>query len=247
MLLARLTQLTKLVVCQSPHSGRYLKGREAVSFSCLVNLKELLIDYPTPTVYLYLGAISTLTKLSCGQWEDEIVGLSQLQKLDITNCKDEAFPGTAVSNLSKLVSLRLGISNGSPLNFTRLGRLHALSKLHLHTGSYIADHMWHQLATLSRLQSLHYTNPDCGRLILPLIQAVLSLKQLVYVSVSVQHVDNTGSALGLLHKMSCLESMQWVCTSDYFPADLRRQAESMMKNGKLKAYVIEDLSGVSVA
>lgn len=69
----------------------------------------------------------------------------------------------------------------------------------------------------------------------------------MHVSVSVKHVDGTGSALGLLHKMPHLQSMEWVCVSDNFPADLRRQAESMRKNGKLKVYVIEDLSGVSVA
>ncbi|DBA87262.1 TPA: hypothetical protein ACH3X1_004324 [Trebouxia sp. C0004] len=147
MLFAKLAHLTRLEVrYPAPWAARYLRGRDALSFSCLTQLKELSIEGPPATVFLHLAGISTLTRLECGQWEDEINTLSQLRSLEMTNCQEVAFEGIAVSNLSKLVSLHLGLRGvhedvDSRMDFSKLQKLPALTELHL---TYAEMYLWNR-------------------------------------------------------------------------------------------------------
>ena len=251
MLFSQLAPLTRLEICRPPTwSGRHLKGRDALSLSCLTHLKELSIEEPPVTVFLHLAGISTLTRLECEHWEDEIVGLSQLRRLEITSCKEDAFEGVAVSNLSKLVSLRLGVTQGGDhsLNITKLQKLSALTELHLTYGElYMWNSTLRQLLTLDRLQRLHISNPQCGRLTSAMIETVVSMQQLVSLEVALKIVMtfHPDRFLGL-QGMPCLEYMSWTCSEGTFPGALHSLARTMRKKDKLKGYMIEDSSGVYV-
>lgn len=255
-LFAKLTQLTQLNVLVSPRpSAIYLRGRDTLSFSCLVNLKELIIEKAPPTVYLHLRDISALTKLECGQWEDEIMALSQLQKLDIASCRNGTFsdkvfcafdyPCVELSELSNLASLCIGFSAYQPVHFTKLLNLPALNELRLNIKSYNKTaHPWQQLAALSQLQRLYVSE----RVPTALLNTVVSMKQLVSLVVSANCVPyDWESALPGLQSMSCLEHMSWYCAVGTFPASLLSLANTMMKDGNLQGFVVEDKSGVYVA
>lgn len=255
MLFAKLPSLTRLGICGSTS---YLRGRDAMTFSCLTQLKELCIEKPPATIFLHLAGISTLTRLECGRWEDEIVVLKQLRRLEMSKCQEDAFEGTAVSNLSKLGSLHLGIIDdpymGAPrLNFSKLQKLLALTELHV---TYPERYFWvltlAQIRELDRLKILYIGNPQGGRLTGQMMLGVTLMKHLVSFHVEVNTTDmwrgsDYSNALLELQAMPCLESMTWTSSEGSFPNALHRLAQPMRKENQLKGYVIEDCSGVYVA
>ena len=227
-----------------------------MSFSCLTQLKELCIEEAPAAVFLHLAGIGTLTRLECGRWEDEIVILTQLHSLELTKCQEEAFEGIAVSNLSKLGSLRLSVIDDPymadiRLNFSKLQKLLALTELHV---TYPEKYLWGptlaQLRDLDRLKILHISNPQSGMFTDRLMFGVTSMKHLVSFYVEVKTADmwvRTNDALLELQEMPCLETMTWTASEGTFPAALLRLAQTMMKENKLKGYVIEDSCGVHIA
>lgn len=257
MLFAKLTQLTRLEVCRpAPWAARYLRGRDALSFSCLTQLRELCIEDPPATVFLHLAGVSTLTMLECGQWEDEIVTLTQLHKLKITNCREEAFEGSAVSNFSKLGSLHLGVADDvyQRMEFTKLQKLPALTELYLtYAETYLRNQTVSELRDLDQLKILNISNPQTGRLTQRLMLNLVSMKHLVCLEVAVKGIDTSlnhyASALQDLQEMPFLECMSWTCSEGTFPAALHSLARTMRKDrkNKLKGYMIEDSSGIYVA
>ena len=170
MLFAQLSQLTRLVISSCLASDT-LKGRDTRSLSCLVNLQQLSICYAgaPASVYLHLTAISCLTRLECYIWEDEIIGLSQLQDLHVKCCQIDAFPGNTVSNLCNLESLDLTMQMGWPFDLRRLSEA-ASSPQATHRQQPYSHDWWQDIGTLSRLQGLHLRIPDC--LTQPLLDAV---------------------------------------------------------------------------
>lgn len=258
MLFAKLNHLTRLEFCRpAPWSARYLRGRDAMSFSCLAHLKELCIEEPPATIFLHLAGISTLTRLECGQWEDEIVALTQLHRLEITKCQEDAFEGSSVSNLSKLGSLHLGVIDDPHLseirmNFCKLQKLPALTELHVtYTERYLWGPTLDQISDLDHLKILHISNPQRGRFTDGLMHGLALMKHLVSLHVEVHDIDlwhvNFETALLELQAMPCLESMTWISSEGTFPTALRRMARTMKTQNKLKGYIVEDSSGVYVA
>lgn len=228
-----------------------------MTFSCLTELKELCIEEPPATVFLHLAGISTFTRLECGRWEDEIVVLRQLCRLEMSKCQEDAFEGTAVSNLSKLGSLHLGMIDDpymgeTRLNFSKLQKLLALTELHVtYSERYFWVHTLAQIRDLDRLKILHISNPQGGRLTGQLMLGVTLMKHLVSFHVEVNTTDmwrgtDYSNALLELQAMPSLESMTWISSEGIFPAALHRLARTMRKEKQLKGYVIEDRSGVYV-
>ena len=255
MLLANFAQLTWLTLLHALGSKRYLKGRDVQSIALLVNLKELSVATAPATLYLYLTSISTLTSLTCAQWEDEIVGLSRLQALQINECKDDAFTGSNVSRLSYLASLCVSIpdnrDSGPILNIDRLQHLTALSKLRLnYTDHHLFTRTWRQLCSLSQLQSLHISNPRRGVLTISMIENVASLKHLQELIVEASCLS-TGAleddCWPEMQSMICLKTMKWTVSRSFAPAGLLEVAATMMKVASLQGYEIVDDSGIQVA
>ena len=229
-----------------------------MSFSCLTQLEELCIEDAPAAVFLHLAGISTLTRLECGRWEDEIVTLTQLHRLELTKCQEEAFEGIAVSNLGKLGSLRLSVMDDPytadiRMNFSKLQKLLALTELHV---TYPEKYLWGptlvQLRNLDRLKILRVSNPQSGMFTDRLMLGVTSMKHLVSLYVEVKTADmwshvNYNDALLELQEMPCLETMTWTASEGTFPAALPRLAQTMVKENKLKGYVIEDSCGVHIA
>ena len=260
MLFAKLAHLTRLEACRpAPWTARYLRGRDAMSFSCLTQLRELCIETPPATVFLHLAGISTLTMLECGQWEDEIVTLTQLHKLKITNCQEEAFEGSAVSNLSKLRSLHLeqevdAVYLEGRVDFSKLQKLPALTKLYLtYAETYLRHLTVSQLRDLDQLKILNISNLRTGRLTQRLMLDLVSMKHLVCLEVAVKGIetslDHYASALLDLQEMPFLECMSWTCSEGTFPVALVSLARTTKKDrkNKLKGYMIEDSSGMYMA
>ena len=257
MLFAKLNHLTRLEFCRpAPWSARYLRGRDAMSFSCLTHLKELCIEEAPATVFLHLAGISTMTRLECGQWEDDIVALTQLHRLEITKCQEDAFEGSSVSNLSKLGFLHLGLIDdlfisGIRLNFSKLQKLPALLELHVtYTEKYFSGPTLDQIGDLDQLKILHISNPQSGRFTDRLMLGLALMKHLVSLHVEVHDIDmwhvNCETALLELQAMPCLESMTWTSSAGTFPIALRCLARTMKTENKLKGYSIWDSSGVYV-
>lgn len=237
MLFAKLAHLKRLEVCRSaPWSARYLRGRDALSFSCLTQLRELCIEEPPATVFLHLAGISTLTRLECGQWEDEIATLSQLHMLEIAKCHEEAFEGIAVSNLSKIGSLHLGVvdnpyAHDTRMNFSKLQKLPTLTELRV---TYTEMYLWiptvHQFKDLDQLKILHISNRLHGMLTTHLMLSLASMKHLVSL-----HVEANDHNLWLgnfedvavrgLQAMPCLESMTSTVSEATFPTALGQDHE----------------------
>lgn len=246
MLFAKLAHLTRLEVCRpAPWAARYLRGRDAMSFSCLTQLRELCIEDPPAAVFLHLAGISTLTMLESGHWEDEIVTLTQLRKLMITKCQEDAFEGSAVSNLSKLRSLHLGVTdvvNGVYLDrrveLTKLQKLPALYELYLTYAETYLRNQTAQLRDLDQLKILNVSNLHTGRLTQRLMLDLVSMKHLVCLEVAVKGIETSlkhyASALLDLQEMPFLECMSWTCSEGTFPAALHSVARAMRKDRKNK-------------
>ena len=226
-----------------------------MSFSCLTQLKELCIEDAPAAAFLHLAGISTLTRLECMRWEDEIVTLTQLHRLELTKCQEEAFEGIAVSNLSNLGSLRLSVIDDPymadiRLNFSKLQKLLALTELHV---TYPEKYLWGptlvQIRNLDQLKILHISNPRYGSLTNSLMLGVTLMKHLVSLHVEVNSINcaNYEDDLPEPQEMPCLEYMTWTASYGTFPAVLPRLAQTMMKENKLKGYVIEDSCGVHIA
>ena len=251
MLLANFPQLTRLELLPALSSIRYLKGRDAQSLANLVTLKELRVANPSASLYLYISRISTMTSLKCGKWEDELIQLANLKTLEIDRADDSAFAGVAVRQLSDLSCLCLSIDGALHryLDLRRLGKLPALSKLHLICTGDLLNGTWLQLSTLSRVQSLHLSSLT-GSLTIAMVRAMVSMKQLV--SLEVHMHSFTNSVLIMHHwpelqSMSCLKFMSWSCKTRHFHPELAEQACSMMKFGKLQGYMIQDPAGIQLA